>query len=84
MYLSTPSSEIRSRPSCRLVNQRQQSERLDADHIPSYDALRASIVKHTSGSIFVNIKLYNDQVMLYIITWIMQKILIGVFVFLQP
>ena len=51
-----------------MVNQRQQlqqSEWLDADYIPSYDALRASIVQHISASIFVNIKLYIDHVMLY-------------------
>ena len=48
-YLSTPSSEARSSPSKRrrLVNQKQQlqqSEWLDTDHIPLYDALLASIV----------------------------------------
>ena len=51
-----------------MVNQRQQlqqSEWLDADYIPSYDALRASIVQHISASIFVNIKLYIDHAMLY-------------------
>ena len=64
-YLSTPSSDSRSSPSRRrrLVNQRQQlqqSEWLDAQD------LRASIVQHhTSASIFVNIKLYTDHVMLY-------------------
>ena len=51
-----------------MVNQRQQlqqSEWLDADHIPSYDALRASILQHTSSSIFVKIKLYIAHVLLY-------------------
>ena len=48
------------------IQQLQQSECLHADHIPLCDALRASIVQHhTSASIFVNIKLYNDHVMLY-------------------
>ena len=67
-YLSAPSSEARSSPSKhrRLVHQRQQSEWLDADHIQSYEELRKSIVQyHTSASIFDNIKLYSDHVMLY-------------------